>query len=276
MTLRSSLIGAGRTLAFATFAAFAAAGATDAFAQARLELPQPNTVQSGIGVISGWSCTPGVQVVIDGTAYTAGHGTSRADAASHCGGNANVGFALAINYNTLGAGAHTAQLRVNGTNVGNPVPFSVTVPAGEFAVGLSGTVTLNGFPSANRSVTLQWQESQQNFAIVAVTSAGTGTGGFPILFKGIRLDGITTASSEEGRVCEATLSFTNTTSETRVGVFYFDVIQNGAKKDQALFPAFNLEPGASGTFTTTIVAGEELAPCGSFSLQFNATDSIVF
>ena len=43
-----------------------------------------------------------------------------------------------------------------------------------FATGLAGTFTLNGFPSANKSVTVQWQESQQNFAIVAVTATRPG------------------------------------------------------------------------------------------------------
>jgi hypothetical protein len=177
--MRASLTGAGIALALSFTA-------TGSFAQASLELPQPSTVQSGIGVISGWSCAGPVQVVIDGTPFAVGYGTARSDAASGCGGNASVGFALAINYNSLGAGPHTAQLRVNGASVGSAVPFTVVVPQGEFATGLKGTVALNGFPSANQSVTLQWQESQQNFAIIAVTS--TSAGGFPITFKGIRMD----------------------------------------------------------------------------------------
>jgi len=43
------------------------------------------------------------------------------------------------------------------------------VPAGEFARGLSKTVTVNDFPSSGKSTTLVWQESLQNFAIAGVS-----------------------------------------------------------------------------------------------------------
>ena len=183
MKLRALLIAVGIALA---------SNATGSFAQstptARLELSQASTVQSGIGVISGWSCNGNVQVVIDGTAYATGHGTSRGD-------------------------------------------------------GLAGTFTLNGFPSANKSVTVQWQELQQNFAIVAVTA--TSAGGFPITFKGIRMDSLKTAAAQDGRTCEATLSFTSTTSSSHFAALYFDVMQQGVVKDQVIFPAFDIAAGKS-------------------------------
>ena len=148
------------------------------------------------------------------------------------------------------------------------------MPQGEFATGLSGTFTLNGFPSANKSVTVQWQQSQQNFAIVAVTA--TSAGGFPITFKGIRMDSLSTAAAEDGRTCEATLSFTNTTSTSHFAALYFDVMQQGVAKDRVIFPAFDLAAGKSDSFTTTVVVNSELVTCGAFTLQFNAADSVVF
>ena len=136
---------------------------------AALENPSPGSYQSGIGIISGWSCQGPVSVGIDGKTPTSiPYGGPRGDTASACGGAANNGFGLLLNYNNLGAGAHTAQLYVNGTARGGPVSFLVTVPQGEFATGLSRTITVPNFPSTGRTTTLIWQESQQNFAIQSV------------------------------------------------------------------------------------------------------------
>ena len=217
---------------------------TSAFAQSSsLENPQPSSFQSGIGILSGWSCVGNVQVLIDGNPLAVAYGTPRADVASTCGGNANVGFGLLLNFNTLGAGTHTAQLKVGGASVGSPIQFTVTVPAGEFPLGLSGTVTITGFPSANKATTLQWQQSQQNFAITSVNDI-TGGGGFPISFKGMRLDGITTAAGTGG-TCDATLSFTNTSSGSLSAAFYFDILQGGVVKDQIIFQASGVAAAAS-------------------------------
>ena len=55
--------------------------------QASLENPQPASFQSGIGLISGWSCAGNVQVVVDGTPLTVAYCTPRADVAPVCAGN---------------------------------------------------------------------------------------------------------------------------------------------------------------------------------------------
>jgi hypothetical protein len=136
-----------------------------------LENPQPGSFQSGIGLVSGWSCAPGVGVGVDGGAPLALlYGSSRGDTAGACGaGNTNTGFGFLLNYNLLGAGQHTAQLYVNGTPQGAPVQFVVTVPAGQFLTGVTREVTLADFPSAGKTTVLVWQEAQQNFAIKSVT-----------------------------------------------------------------------------------------------------------
>jgi hypothetical protein len=137
-----------------------------------LENPQPSSFQSGIGLLSGWACQgPSITILIDGSAQLAApYGSSRADTASVCGaGNTNTGFGLLFNFNNLGAGTHQAQLSVNGQAQGSPIQFTVTVPSGEFLTGASKEVTVSDFPTAGRTTTLIWQQSQQNYAVKSVT-----------------------------------------------------------------------------------------------------------
>jgi len=134
---------------------------------AALENPSPGSYQSGIGLISGWSCQGPVTVSVDGTSIATPYGGPRGDTAGICGGS-NNGFGLLVNYNNFGAGTHSAQLFVNGSPRGNPVSFVVTVPSGEFMSGLSKTVSVPNFPTPGRTTTLVWQESLQNFAIQSV------------------------------------------------------------------------------------------------------------
>ena len=133
-----------------------------------LENPAAGSYQSGIGLISGWSCQGPVSVSVDGVMVAAPYGGPRGDTASLCGGNSSTGFGLLVNYNNFGAGGHTAQLYVNGIPSGSPAFFTVTVPSGEFMRGLSKTISVPNFPSTGRTTTLIWQESQQNFAIQSV------------------------------------------------------------------------------------------------------------
>jgi hypothetical protein len=134
---------------------------------AALEIPQPGSYQSGIGLVSGWSCKgPGISISIDGQApMSVPYGSARADVASTCSGIVNTGFGLLINFNSLGAGTHMAQLYVNGSPSGLPAEFTVTAPAGEFVSGVSKDVAVADFPATGESVLLRWQQAQQNFAI---------------------------------------------------------------------------------------------------------------
>jgi len=134
---------------------------------AQLENPGPGSFQSGIGIISGWSCEGDVSVAIDGLVTKVAYGSPRADAAPTC-GSGNSGFGVLLNYNDLGPGVHTAQLMVNGIAKGDPRQFTVTVPIDAFMRGLSRTVTVPEFPTAGRTTILVWQEEQQNFAIQSV------------------------------------------------------------------------------------------------------------
>ena len=78
-------------------------------AQAFLENPQPNSFQSGIGVISGWVCdAQRIDIELDGVRTQAAYGTSRGDTRAVCGDD-NNGFGLLFNWNLLGAGVHTVK-----------------------------------------------------------------------------------------------------------------------------------------------------------------------
>jgi len=139
-----------------------------------LENPYPGAHVSGIGLVSGWTCRTGVvEVSFDGGPRDnlVPSGGSRADTAPVC-GRSDTGFGLLFNYNLLGSGNHTVELFVDGVQVGSAVPFTVTVPAGEFITGVSRTVDVTDFPDSGRTTRLEWQQSTQNFAITGV-SGGT-------------------------------------------------------------------------------------------------------
>jgi hypothetical protein len=134
-----------------------------------LENPQPHSRQSGIGLIFGWKCTAGVITVrIDGgPPAQAVYGSNREDTRRIC-GDANNGYALLINWNLVGDGQHRIDVYDNGELFASAI-FMVTTLGTEYLTGQSGTYTVN---FAGRTVTLQWQESSQNFVIVASTEGG--------------------------------------------------------------------------------------------------------
>jgi len=145
-----------------------------------LEVPGPNSFQSGIGVISGWVCEA-EQVEIEitqegGTVLrqAAAYGTERLDTATLpsgevlCGDTDN-GFGLLFNWNLLGAGVHTVAALVDGEELGRAtVQVTVVDESEPFARGLVGECTVEDFPSPSETVTLEWQQRQQNFVITGV------------------------------------------------------------------------------------------------------------
>ncbi len=134
-----------------------------------LENPVISSVsQSGISVISGWTCATGViEVEIDGIyLLEAASGTSRKDVATagQCGGRADVGFGVLFNWNLIGDGTHTVRVLADGVEF-DRATFTVTTLGEEFIRGASGQAVVADFPSAGQTVTLTWQESVQNFVI---------------------------------------------------------------------------------------------------------------
>jgi PhoPQ-activated pathogenicity-related protein len=134
-----------------------------------LENPGEWSHQSGIGLISGWYCdegmeTGGVEIELDGERYLpAASGTPRGDTQEACGG-INNGFGLLYNFNLLGEGEHEVKLLVDGREF-DASTIEVTSFGEPFVRGLEGRYLVEDFPYAGDSLTLTWDESQQNFAI---------------------------------------------------------------------------------------------------------------
>jgi len=145
------------------------------WAQGALENPPDGSHQSGIGIVSGWKCTAGnLTFTIDGgPPAQLAYGISRADTQGTC-GHSNTGFIAEENWNLAGNGQHTIRVYDNGQQFAQAT-FTVTTLGTEFLTGAEGTCTVPNFPQAGTEVTLQWQESTQNFVITAVTTGVTGS-----------------------------------------------------------------------------------------------------
>ncbi len=139
------------------------------YPQLQFENPGPGTYQSGVGVISGWACeAESVEVVItpeqgDTLRLEAAYGTERVDTLAPC-GDVDNGFGLLFNWNRLGDGEHVVELLVDGEAVAQST-IRVTTLGAEFRRGLRGTYTLEGFPTEEERVTIEWQQNRQNFGI---------------------------------------------------------------------------------------------------------------
>jgi hypothetical protein len=155
-----------------------------AWAQANLENPQPGSLQSGIGVISGWVCEADrVDIVIDGASFQAGYGTSREDTRPAC-GDADNGFGLLFNWNLAKDGTHTVQALADGVEFAQVTVNVITLGA-EFLTGLTASSITPDFPSPGLSTTTQWQQSLQNFVLsrVEVTTATARVSNAPSVFS---------------------------------------------------------------------------------------------
>ena len=147
------------------------------WAQQTLENPQPDSFQSGVGVISGWACNANtIEISFNGgPRFQAALGTIREDTQSVCGDTDN-GFGLLYNWNRLGDGAHTVTAYADGVEFAS-AQVTVTTLGEEFLRGASGTVTVSDFPTPGETRMLRWQQAQQNFVITAGSPQGGGTSG---------------------------------------------------------------------------------------------------
>jgi hypothetical protein len=144
-----------------------------------LENPQPNSPQSGIGVVSGWACPPvgQVQVSFDGNPkIIVPYGSPRADTASVCGSQTNSGFGLLFNYNTLGPGTHSVTAYADGVAVGT-AQFTVSTFGQEFLRDIQATANIGNFPAIGKRATVIWQQATQNFAISATDGTPAAVAG---------------------------------------------------------------------------------------------------
>lgn len=127
-----------------------------------LENPPPGSFLSGMGTISGWVCSAqriDLQVD-DAITVQAPYGSLRGDTQSEC-GDANNGFGYLVNWSDLGPGLHTLVALADGVEFGRTT-VTVSTFGIPFVTGATGTYIV---PFNGRTVTLQWQESLQNFII---------------------------------------------------------------------------------------------------------------
>ena len=130
-----------------------------------LENPGAASFQSGIGLISGWTCDADeVEIVLNGEPQEAAYGTARLDTEAMCGDSDN-GFGLLFNWNLLGDGEHEVVALVDGVEL-DRATVTVTTLGTEFLRDVTGTCTAADFPTGDETVTLAWQQTQQNFVIV--------------------------------------------------------------------------------------------------------------
>jgi hypothetical protein len=146
-----------------------------AAAQGYLENPQPNVIESGIGLISGWHCTArDVTVYVNGTYIgRSGVGSLRTDTTALCGGKSENGFSLLYNFNVLPPGEHRIEVRVDGA------PFTTrtfrTVRSGgvEFLQGVAREVQVENFPVQGSTATLTWSQAKQSFVVTGFVQPAT-------------------------------------------------------------------------------------------------------
>ena len=141
-----------------------------------LENPDPDSFQSGAGVIAGWRCdAERIDIVIDGVMFEAAYGTSREDTRSIC-GDADNGFGLLVNWNLFGGGLHDVRALADGIEFAR-ARLTVSTFGAEFLTGVTGQYGLIDFPQTGMITPLQWQESLQNFVIGMGQSEGEGSPG---------------------------------------------------------------------------------------------------
>ena len=129
-----------------------------------LENPGRDSFQSGIGVLSGWVCEAGVvEIELNGVPQEAAYGTERLDTAGVC-GNTDNGFGLLFNWNLLRDGEHEVVALVDGVELGRAT-VTVTTLGMEFVRDVTGTCEAEAFPMVGETVTLEWQQTSQNFVI---------------------------------------------------------------------------------------------------------------
>lgn len=142
---------------------------------ANVEIPQPGSTRSGIGIVSGWKCEGGTLTASfnGGEPLAVAYGTARRDTEPICGDEDNA-FALQWNYALLGDGDHRLELFDDGVRFA-AVDFSVATLGVPFLRGASGSYDLLHFPSSGDRVAVDWREAAQSFVVVDFEASASPT-----------------------------------------------------------------------------------------------------
>ncbi|MBN9429612.1 MAG: hypothetical protein J0H09_24215 [Burkholderiales bacterium] len=137
------------------------------FAQGNLENPVAGSIESGVGLISGWHCTAKeIRVFVDGVDIgKSGVGSSRNDTASTC-GHANTGYSVLFNYNLLTPGSHTLSVYGDGALLETRQFESIRSAGVPFLEGASRDVVVSSFPAPGVKTRLRWSQAKQSFVVV--------------------------------------------------------------------------------------------------------------
>lgn len=133
--------------------------------------PVDGSVESGIGVISGWHCTASaVRIEIDGNDIgNAGSGTRMLGTSPVC-GHPDTGFSLLYNWNNLASGDHTVKAYADGVLIGSKSIRTIKSAGQQFATGLTKAIVVPDFPAKGQSATLEWRQTKQSFVVTEITS----------------------------------------------------------------------------------------------------------
>jgi hypothetical protein len=132
------------------------------------------SVESGIGVVSGWHCTGRViQVRIDGgPAMTAGSRTPRGDTREVC-GRTDTGWSLLFNFNLLEGQLHEVVAYADGTEFARLRFRTASLGVEYLEAERSASCQVLHFPNLGDSTLVAWDEAKQNFSIYS-SSADPG------------------------------------------------------------------------------------------------------
>lgn len=134
-----------------------------------LGIPTAGSTQSGVGVVSGWSCLGGHLEAefseADGTPILTDplqHGVYRPDTEDACGDTDN-GFSMLINWGRLGPGEKTLTLYVNGEERVTR-NFSVTTFGIDFVTDAGGMCEIADLRDG-QNATFVWQQANQGLVL---------------------------------------------------------------------------------------------------------------
>lgn len=137
---------------------------------ATLEIPTPNMIHSGIGVIAGWKCAAEGDITIrlnGGVPIPAMYGLPRTDTRGVCRNDGKNGFFSYTNWGTLGDGTHTAVAYDDGQEFARST-FQVVTTGEEFLRGAHGTCEIPDFPAPGDIGHFAWNQSTQHLELVDV------------------------------------------------------------------------------------------------------------
>ena len=129
-----------------------------------LENPADNSMQSGVGLFSGWHCDADkIEIIVDDRpAKTAAYGTPRKDTQAKCGDTDN-GFGLLFMFNLYGIGPHKVRALADGIEF-DSAEFTVDYLDSAYIRDLASYVPIT-VPAMGKEAVLVWQESMQGYVI---------------------------------------------------------------------------------------------------------------